>query len=64
MRGDKILATMFQLFMAAIIIYTLYVQDARLAFYILGLVLLIIIWKQYMIQAHPSLCSLAKKIHC
>ena len=26
MRGDKILATMFQLFMAAIIIYTLYVH--------------------------------------
>ncbi len=64
MTGDKIILTIFQIFLSAIIIFTLYTKNEKLAYFLLILLLILIIWKQYMITIHPSICSLVKKMHC
>ena len=64
MTGDKIILTIFQIFLSAIIIFTLYTKNEKLAYFLLILLLLLMIWKQYTITIHPSICSLVKKMHC
>jgi hypothetical protein len=58
--------TIFQLFFTALVLYALYFKDDRLAYFILVLILLITLWKQYIIHTNKgkSICSLVKKMHC
>ena len=66
LHGDKIMLTIFQLFFTALVLYAVYFKDDRLAYFLLILILLTTLWKQYIIHADKgkSLCSLAKKVHC
>lgn len=64
MTGELMLITLFQLFLVAIIIYTFYYQDKRLAFFLLAFILIITIWKQYYIMQFPSLCRMSEKLYC
>ena len=62
--GDKIIATILQVLLILLILYVLYFNDKRLAYFLLILILVLTIWKQYMMMSYPTLCDMAKKIHC
>ena len=64
LQGEKLILTMFQIFFIGIILYILYFRDDRLAYFLLSLILVISLWKQYIIHKHKSLCSLSKKLYC
>ena len=63
-RSSTILVYFYLLLIIALILYIFYFKDQRLAYFLLGFMLCLFIFKIFMLNKYKNVCKICKKFYC